>query len=213
MARTSGETPTRGPRGDLSPERVLAAATAVLERVGMGAFSLRGVAREIGVAPNSLYTYASSRDALLEDVADVSLQRLDLGILERPLAAREPPRARVVDFAAHALADFRAHPALARVLFDRPIGGVGAHRLNEALIAGIHACGPSLPVSGRIAHALTALVIGHAIIEVTDDARTRWPARPDPEAIPLTIAAAVPVPGIGDAFRWSVERLLIGCGC
>lgn len=219
MPRTSGRNRKPGPRGDLSTEAVLTAATELLEREGMASFSLRGVAREIGVAPNALYTYASSRDALLENIADTALQRLDLTLLEtgpaRPGDSVEevPARARVVDFAAHVLAELRAHPAIARVLFDRPIGGPGAYRLNEALIGSIHACGPSVPVAARIAHALTALVFGHAIIEVTDDARTVWPSPPDPESTPLTVAAAVPVPEIEDVFRWSVENLLIGCGC
>lgn len=226
MTRTSGRARKPGPRGDLSVPLVLAAATAVLERDGMDAFSLRGVARELGVAPNALYTYARSRDALLEEVADAALEHLDLTLLSPDGASPSPgtPRAdpdedqeaarrRVVDFAAHVLAEFRAHPAIARVLFDRPIGGPGAYRLNEALIGAIHRCGPSVPVSARIAYALTALVFGHAIIEVTDDARTRWPPLPDPATSPLSVAGAEPVPEIEDVFRWSVENLLIGCGC
>lgn len=176
----------------------------------MHAFSLRAVARTLGVAPNALYTYARSKDALLEAIADEALSALDLGLLRDD---RVPPLTRIVDFSAHVLAEFRARPATARVLFDRPIGGPGAHRLNEALIAAIHACGPSVPVAARAALALTALVFGHAIIEVTDDARTEWPEIPDPETIPLTLAGAVPVPEIPDVFRWSVENLLIGCGC
>lgn len=220
MSRTSGGNRKPGPRGDLSTATVIAAATQVLERDGMAVFSLRGVARELGVAPNALYTYARSRDALLEQVADTALSRLDLEILDPRRRGHQASRsggaaarARVVDFAAHVLSEFRAHPAIARVLFDRPIGGPGAYRLNEALIGAIHACGPSVPAAARIAHALTALVFGHAIIEVTDDDRTRWPPPPDPAEHPLTVAAAVPVPEIDDVFRWSVESLLIGCGC
>lgn len=220
MPRTSGENRKPGPRGDLSGESVLAAATEVLEREGMAAFSLRGVARRLDVAPNALYTYAPSRDALLEQVADAALHGLDLTLLTPDDATSHDPgkekvasRRRVVDFAAHVLAELRAHPAIARVLFDRPIGGPGAYRLNEALIGAIHACGPSVPVAARIAHALTALVFGHAIIEVTDDARTVWPPPPDPATSPLTVAGAAPVPEIEDVFRWSVESLLIGCGC
>lgn len=220
MPRTNREGRKRGPRGDLSRRKVLDAATSLLEREGAAAFSIRAVARDLDVAPNAVYTYARSRDALLEAVADAALSRLDLGLLGQDEAAMSetsdaPPtaRARLVEFAAHALAEFRAHPAIARVLFDRPIGGPGAYRLNEALIGAVHACGPSVPVAARVTHALTALVFGHAIIEVTDDARTEWPPAPDPAVHTLTVAAAVPVPEIDDVFRWSVENLLIGCGC
>ncbi|GAA1377065.1 TetR/AcrR family transcriptional regulator [Luteococcus sanguinis] len=198
----------RGPRGDLSVALVLDAATLVLERDGLRTFSMRSVARELGVAPNALYTYAESREVLLELLADRALGELDRGSL-----ASGATRADIVDFAELVLSQLIGRPALARLLFEEPIGGPASHGLNEALIAAIHRCGPTIPVAARVAHALTALVFGHAMIEVGDSIRTRWPDPPDAEQHPLTVAAAVPVPEIPNVFRWSVEALLAGCGC
>lgn len=67
----------RGPRGDITAESILRAADRLLaDRGRVEGISLRGVAAEVGVAVNALYTYFPSLDAIWHDLADQRLGRL-----------------------------------------------------------------------------------------------------------------------------------------
>lgn len=67
----------RGRPALLSREQVLLAALNLLES-GISEVSVNGVARELGVAPMSLYTHIKSRDDLLLSVSELVLARLTL---------------------------------------------------------------------------------------------------------------------------------------
>lgn len=67
----------RGPRGDIDRARILRAAETLLTARGtIDGISLRGVAAEVGVAVNALYTYFPSLAAVWHDLADERLGRL-----------------------------------------------------------------------------------------------------------------------------------------
>jgi len=57
-------------KGNLSSELVVAAAVELLDRDGLDAFSMRGLAAELGVASPTLYWHVASRAELLNQVAD-----------------------------------------------------------------------------------------------------------------------------------------------
>lgn len=57
-------------RGNLSNERIVAAAIELLDREGLDAFSMRGLAAELGIASPTLYWHVASRAELLNQVAD-----------------------------------------------------------------------------------------------------------------------------------------------
>ena len=57
-------------RGDLTPQRIADAALACLDRVGLDAFSLREVARDLGVFPTAIYWHIpDGRNGLLAAAA------------------------------------------------------------------------------------------------------------------------------------------------
>ena len=60
----------RTPRNTLSPELIVRTALEVMESRGTDAFSLRGVAAELGVGPMALYTYFRNKDELYDAVRD-----------------------------------------------------------------------------------------------------------------------------------------------
>jgi TetR/AcrR family tetracycline transcriptional repressor len=60
----------RAPTEQLSQERIVAAALAVAKRVGFDRLTMRALADELGVTPMAAYYYVSSKDQLLELVAD-----------------------------------------------------------------------------------------------------------------------------------------------
>ena len=67
----------RGRPARLSREQVLLAALSLLES-GISEVSVNGVARQLNVAPMSLYTHIQNRDDLLLGVSELVLARLTL---------------------------------------------------------------------------------------------------------------------------------------
>jgi AcrR family transcriptional regulator len=106
------------PRGDLAvpypskidARRVLDAAVARVEAAGPEALSLRGLAAELGVAPNALYRYYPDREALLAALGNEAAARL-LAALRAAAADRDPADA-VRRMAEAYLAFARSSPAL-----------------------------------------------------------------------------------------------------
>lgn len=89
-SRKTSSTASRAPRrptaarrrrgGDiankLSRERVWAAALKQIDKRGVGSFSLRDVARSLGVYPRAIYWYVRSRNDLLAGVVDYALRNV-----------------------------------------------------------------------------------------------------------------------------------------
>jgi AcrR family transcriptional regulator len=67
----------------LSTNRIAAAALAVIDRDGLGALSMRGVAAELGMGTMSLYRYVTDREQLEELVVDLVLSTVDTTAPER----------------------------------------------------------------------------------------------------------------------------------
>ena len=63
-------------RGQLSRERVLAAALALVDAEGVDTLTMRRLGRELGCNAMALYRYANSRDALLDGVWRPSMAEL-----------------------------------------------------------------------------------------------------------------------------------------
>jgi AcrR family transcriptional regulator len=66
--RTPHPTSTRTP---LTRDRILRTAVALADRDGVGALGMRGIARELGVDPMSLYNHVRDKDDLLDGALDV----------------------------------------------------------------------------------------------------------------------------------------------
>ena len=63
--------PTDTPRKRLSRARVLEAAVALADKIGLEAFSMRGLAQELGVVPMALYKHFGNKDELLDAMVDI----------------------------------------------------------------------------------------------------------------------------------------------
>lgn len=114
---------SRGPRRGLDLDEVVARATALADAGGpdgLAGLTVRALARELGVAPMTLYTYVPGREELADlvvDAAYAAAERRDttgLGWRERLTAVAEENRAL-----------HRAHPWIARVDPGRPVLGPG----------------------------------------------------------------------------------------
>lgn len=64
-------------RAPLSRDRVLEAAVALADVVGIEALSMRRLAQELGVVPMALYKHVANKDELLDGMVDVVLGEID----------------------------------------------------------------------------------------------------------------------------------------
>jgi AcrR family transcriptional regulator len=63
--------PKDTPRKRLSRARVLEAAVTLADEIGLEAFSMRGLAQELGVVPMALYKHVGNKDELLDGMVDI----------------------------------------------------------------------------------------------------------------------------------------------
>lgn len=98
----------------IDPERIGSVGLAVVERAGWDDWSLRDVAKELGVTPNALYGHVDGRSGLLVEIGAHATRDLTAA-LTAPTRSRDPLKAvlvmtdRYVDFATrrpHAYAAF-----------------------------------------------------------------------------------------------------------
>ena len=90
--------PTNARRPPLSRARVLQAAVALADEAGLEAFSMRGLAQELGVVPMALYKHVANKEELLDGMVDIVFSEIEppLGDLDwrsamrrRAISARE----------------------------------------------------------------------------------------------------------------------------
>jgi AcrR family transcriptional regulator len=100
-------------------ERLVAAASDLLDAGGQAAVTLRAVAEIVGVSHNAPYRHFRDRSALLAAVAERDFDRLRQAFQAH---ANDPPDARTSLKAAlmEMIAYARAHPARYRLLFSDP---------------------------------------------------------------------------------------------
>jgi AcrR family transcriptional regulator len=114
-----------GPRKRLEPGRILVAAAKLLETGGTD-FSMRELARALGVDPMAVYHYFPNKTALLQALADHHFSRL--GDLQIPKRAKTP-RTRL-RFVAEAYVELAAAAPMLTVVMARDPGvraGVAHH--------------------------------------------------------------------------------------
>jgi len=89
---------TQGPRRvPLNRDRVLGAAVALADEVGIAGLSMRRLAQQLGVVPMALYKHVADKDELLDGMVDLVIGELDApdpaldwqdGVRQRLLSAR-----------------------------------------------------------------------------------------------------------------------------
>jgi AcrR family transcriptional regulator len=65
-------------RDPLSRARVLQAAVALADEAGLEAFSMRGLAQELGVVPMALYKHVANKEQLLDGMVDIVFGEIQL---------------------------------------------------------------------------------------------------------------------------------------
>jgi TetR/AcrR family transcriptional regulator, tetracycline repressor protein len=158
---------------------VISAARTLADREGLGRLSMRTLAAELGVMPNTLYSHVDGKAALLD------------GLLDSILSDVEVPdegdwRERLVGVLDSSRAVLLEHPGLIEAFLTHPTRGENATRLGAECLALLARGGIEGELAVRGLRALLVYTIGFAAFEA--------PRREDPD--PRTRAAA----GI-EAFR------------
>jgi AcrR family transcriptional regulator len=65
-------------RTPLSSARVMQGAVALADEAGLDAFSMRGLAQELGVVPMALYKHVASKEELLDGMVDIVFGEIEL---------------------------------------------------------------------------------------------------------------------------------------
>jgi AcrR family transcriptional regulator len=145
----------------LTRDRIVQAATELIEREGSDALSMRRVAAELGVAVMSLYNYVPSKAALLDAVAE--------RILAGMIVADDP----AMDWTERARALVRAfrkvahdHPRSITLVLTRRVDAPSGMRPVEHALAIAADAGFDGQTSVRIMRALLAYAIGAQMREV-----------------------------------------------
>jgi AcrR family transcriptional regulator len=128
--------PRRGPERGLDLDTIVGTATALADRAGLEAVTMRRLARELGVATMSLYTYIPGKDELIDLMVDAAYQRMP-----RADTTGQPWRQRLVTIADNNRALYLAHPWAATVSTLRPALGPGLMAKYEHELAALEGLG------------------------------------------------------------------------
>ncbi|MFD6417681.1 TetR/AcrR family transcriptional regulator [Streptomyces sp. NPDC060194] len=113
----------------LSRERIIEAASALVDAEGLDAVSTRRLAAELGVSGPSLYNHFRTKDQILEAVADAVSARVDLSMFEDG----RDWRTALHDWAVSYRAALSAHPNIVPVLVRGPGRRPAGLRLADAM--------------------------------------------------------------------------------
>ncbi|MBG0823729.1 TetR/AcrR family transcriptional regulator [Planomonospora sp. ID91781] len=212
-----------GPRRILSEEVIVTAALRLLDERGAEAVSIRGIAAELGVAPNALYTYFPDKAAVLRTLVDRLIGEHDAEVLAD---VGRPWRERVHELALGLRTRLLAHPGAAALLLGAPMDGPQALLLGERLFALLAEAGLDDDVAIHAGYVLIVYILGAIALEAAELDPAR-PAPPEAERIaarragfaalpadryPRTAAGADTIAayiGTGQ-FRWGLDRVLDG---
>ncbi len=162
----------RGPgqRAGLRPRAVIAAARSLVEREGLAAVTMRRLAGDLGVAPNTLYSHFADKTALLDAVLDDVIGEI------------QPPDPHTVDWAEGLVALMGQtrrllldHAELIPLFLSRPRRGRNAIRLGEVTLELLARGGIQGQRAVRALRALLIYSFGFAALQAP------WLTEPQPD--------------------------------
>lgn len=146
-------TPQRGPKREMSVERIVEAAVDIADSSGLPAVSMAAVAAKLGYTPMSLYRYVSAKEDLI-----LLMQEEATGLPSDDARSSRPWREGIRALYREQVALYLAHPWL----LDIPITGAPSTPNSAAWMdAGLHVLAET-PLSPNERLAVVLLVTGHA---------------------------------------------------
>jgi AcrR family transcriptional regulator len=157
-AETSRSTPA-ATRLPLSRDRILQAALVLADQDGVEALSMRRLGQALGVEAMSLYKHVADKDAILDGIADLVSEEMEVPSPDLPW--REAIRRSAIS--AHEA--LRRHPWAGTVLESRLNPGPARLRYLDAFVGTLRGAGFELPVVARAFMALDSHTYGFTLQE------------------------------------------------
>jgi AcrR family transcriptional regulator len=207
-------------RTPLTRDRVLRAAVALADGIGIEALSMRKLAKELGVVPMALYKHVSNKEQLLDGMVDVVMGEID------PPAPGTDWKSAVRHRILSARRAFLGHPWAAQVIQSRSSPTPVVLTYMDSVIGMFRTGGFSVDLTHHVMHALGSRMMG--ITQELFDAppgpapRTQTaPSQQDAEKYPYVMELAGAVahdeesvvgPGCDDQFEFefALDLLLDG---
>lgn len=146
-------------RRRLTRARVLEAAVALADRIGIEALTIRRLATELDVKPMTLYHHVPGKDAILDGVVDLVFAEIDDPPQDQPW--KDAMRHRC----ASARAVLRRHPWAAPLLESRRSPGPATLHHHDAVLGCLRQGGLSWELTAHAYAVLDAFVYGFALQE------------------------------------------------
>lgn len=146
-------------RPPLSRERVLRGAVTVADAGGIGALTMRSLARELGVKPMSLYYYVAGKAEILDGIVDLVFSEIDL---PSPGGDWQSQMRRRADSARRTL---RRHPWAIGLMESRANPGPATLRHHESTLATLRRAGFSVAMTAHAYALLDSYIYGFALQE------------------------------------------------
>ncbi|MBT2369396.1 TetR/AcrR family transcriptional regulator [Streptomyces sp. ISL-10] len=174
-------------RTPLTRDRVLRAAVALADGIGIEALSMRKLAQELGVVPMALYKHVANKEQLLDGMVDVVMGEID------PAVPGSDWKGAVRQRILSARRAFLGHPWAAQVIQSRSSPTPVVLAYMDSVIGMFRTGGFSVDLTHHVMHALGSRMMG-----ITQELFDASPS-PDPRA-----QSAAPQEGAGE-FPYVME--------
>lgn len=200
-------------RGNLSRERITAAAVSVIERDGYEMLSMRRLAEELEIGTMTLYGYFRNKEELLDALVDSAAEEI------RVPTARGPWRKQIATLMEEIRKSLGDHPIGVVIRQRRPMWSAGALRVSEAGIRILREAGFSKADAARSYRTLFNYTFGFVAFSPGElsakqrEAALQALAALPRERYPMQLEAAAELAdavGGETQFRYGLELLLDG---
>ncbi|WP_291379425.1 TetR family transcriptional regulator [Demequina sp.] len=193
-------TSDRPTRPALNREHIVAAARGLIDKVGLDAFTMRTLGRELGVDPMAVYHYFPNKAALFDAV--VELTYMDIELKQSPDA---PWDEAVFTFASTMRTSMRAHPHVLPLVATRPVNTAPVGLVIEAAAARLVSAGAAPRDALGIVNCIAAFVIGHLMADVVEPIGGPEAPSPGPELFERTDMPTL-MAAIAAGWTWDADR-------
>jgi len=148
-------------RARLTRERVLAAAVALADEIGIASLTMRKLGVELGVEAMSLYNHVANKSDLLDGMVDVVFAEIDLPAVGTEW--RSAMRRRALS----ARAALTRHRWAIGLMESRTTPGPATLRHHDSVIGTLRAAGFSVALTAHAFSAIDSYLYGFALQETT----------------------------------------------
>lgn len=149
----------------MTEQAILDAALTQMDSGGPAAVSVRGIAAQVGIAPNAVYTYFPNRAAVLRALVERFLGDVNH---DRFVDRKLPWRHRVEALALKLRTHLVAHPGAVHLLLGGPLDEPNALALRESLSEVLADAGSTPDDAARASYVLLVYIFGAIALEVAE---------------------------------------------